>query len=577
MEHGQTIPYLREVVLFLAVAAILIPIFRKARISPIFGYLLAGLAIGPYGLGRWTDEIGVLRYVVIDDVDGVATLANLGVVFLLFLIGLELSIERLLAMRRMVFGFGGSQVVVTGAVVAAVALGWNGIGPSIVLGLCLALSSTAIVVQTLVEQGRIAAPVGRAGFAVLLFQDLMVAPILVIVAVLAAPGTGGMAVGFGIALAKIVAAGALILLLGRFVLRPLFRLVASARSPDLFTALVLLIIIGISAAAEIAGLSMALGAFLAGVVLAETEYRHQIEVDVEPFKGLLLGLFFLSVGMGIDLVLVWDAAAWVIPSAIGLYAIKTGLATGLAYLFGQPLPVAIHVGLLLGQAGEFAFVVVGAAMATGYLAPDVGQFMIVVTGLTMMMTPPVAALAPRIALFVERRQMNARHGPPASDAATDLSGHAIIAGFGRVGQTVAHVLDGQMIPYVALDLDGAAVAQRRAAGAPVYYGDASRPEVLARVGAARAAILVITLDDTARAARTVKTALAAWPHLQIHVRARDTTQAEILRALGAVHVVPETVESSLQLAAASLSALGIPPETVAQRIEQIRAGGYENL
>ncbi len=565
MPHGPDIPFLREILVFLIAAVLLVPLFQRFKVSPVLGYLTVGVLVGPHG------------FAVVHDVEGVHVLAELGIVFLMFTIGLELSLERLLAMRRFVFGLGGSQVLVCGLVIGLIAWAWgNAPAAAVVIGACLALSSTAIVVQLLVERGEIATRVGRVCFSILLFQDLAVVPILFLVGVLSPGSEGSIAAALGLALLRAAAAILVILVLGRLLLRRLFQLVAGAHSPELFTAMILLAVLVTALGTLWAGMSMALGAFLAGLLLAETEFRHQVETDIAPFKGLLLGLFFISVGMALDLAAVADLALWVGLSVIGLIAIKAALISGLCLLFGLPRHQAIHVGLLLGQGGEFAFVVIGTALLLGLMPRETGQFMLIVAGLTMMMTPLLATLGRRAETLLEARDATRQLGV-AEDEIGDLDGHIVIAGFGRVGQTVARLLELQKQPYVALDLDTGRLKQCRRMGLPVFYGDASRKEMLEKVGAGRAAAAVVTLDRPAAAARAVESLHQSWPEMPIYARARDAEHAERLTALGASDVMPETVESSLQLAGQVLHVLGTSSEAVHQMIEQIRNTRYAEL
>ena len=323
MDEHSGIPYLREAVIFLVAAGAVVPVFHRLRISPVLGYLIVGGIIGPFGLGLWIGDMPVLSYAVIHDIEGVQALAELGVVFLLFMIGLELSLDRLWAMRRLVFGLGSLQILVTGTVIGALAWAFgNPPAVAIVLGACLALSSTAIVMQLLMQSHRLGTPLGRSSFAILLMQDLAVVPILFVVGILGAGTDGFPAVALFLALAKAVLAIGLIYVAGRLALRPALHVVAQTRSPEMFTAAILLTVIGISAITGLAGLSMATGAFLAGLLLAETEYRHEIEVDIEPFKGLMLGLFFMSVGMGIDWRVIAAEPLWILASVGGLFAVK---------------------------------------------------------------------------------------------------------------------------------------------------------------------------------------------------------------------------------------------------------------
>jgi len=462
---------LREVVVFLFAAGIIVPLVRRLRVSPVFGFLVVGLVIGPHGVARFADELPWLHYVTITDLEGVRPLAELGVVFLLFMIGLELSLDRLWAMRRRVFGLGGAQIVLTGTVIAVIASFFdNTLAAAVVLGAGFALSSTAIVMQLLSENRRLSTATGRTSFAILLCQDLAVLPILFLVGAFAAQSDASVLVAFGWAIGQALIAVAAILAIGRLVIRPVFRFVGSAASREMFLAFVLLVIIGTALATEQVGLSMALGAFLAGLLFAETEYRHEIEVDIEPFKGLLLGLFFVSVGMSIDIAQVAVKPLWLFAAVLGLYLVKSPIVYALARWFGEPRSVALESGLLLGQGGEFAFLVVGMAHALGLMPYDTAQFMLIVTGLTMIATPPVAHVARKLALAAEARE--AELGERGTETPAGLSDHVIVVGYGRVGQMLGSVLNAQGLPHVGLDIDADMVAHFRAAGAGIYYGDA---------------------------------------------------------------------------------------------------------
>ncbi|TNF32965.1 MAG: potassium transporter [Gammaproteobacteria bacterium] len=576
MEY-HAIPHLHEIVVFLVAAGIVVPVLHRLRISPVLGYLLMGALVGPYGLGLLAGEYGWLRHFVITDLAGVQSLAELGVIFLLFMIGLELSLDRLWAMRRLVFGLGSLQIVITAVVIGLVAWGFgNSPSASMVLGCCLALSSTAIVMQLLIDRRQLASPLGRSSFSILLMQDLAVVPILFLVGVL------GMKTGGSIGLALLGALGKAALVItaiylgGRLLLRPLFRLVAHSRSAEMFMAATLLVIVSASAITGATGLSMALGAFLAGLLLADTEFRHEIEVNIEPFKGLLLGLFFMSVGMGIDYRLVADEWPWLLASVAGLFAIKSVITAALCLAFGLPRHTALEAGLLLGQGGEFAFVVVGLAISLQLLPPDVGQFMLIVAGLTMVVTPLVAISGSRLSAWLEPAQRQVYEEGDLA-AVGELQGHVVIAGFGRVGQLLARVLDSDKVCYLALDTQASHVADARQAGLPVYYGDASRLELLRRAHAGKASALVLTMDNSAAIERVVQVARAEWPQLPIVARARDAQQSARLLTLGATEVIPEALESGLQLAGRVLQVTGAPEDVAVRRMDQQRDIELANL
>ncbi len=566
--HVETLD-LRQVIVFLVAAGIVVPLVRRLGMSPVFGFLTVGLAIGPHGVARFADALPWLRYVVITDPAGVRPLAELGVVFLLFMIGLALSLDRLWAMRRRVFGLGGAQVVVTGAVIAAIASMFdNTWAAAVVLGAAFALSSTAIVMQLLSENRRLGTATGRTSFAILLCQDLAVLPILFLVGAFAAQTDASVLVAFARAIGQALVAVAAILAIGRLVIRPAFRFVGSTASREMFLAFVLLVIAGTALGTEQVGLSMPLGAFLAGLLFAETEYRHEIGVDIEPFKGLLLGLFFVSVGMGIDITQVAAKPLWLIASVFGLFLIKSPIVYALARAFGESRPVALEAGLLLGQGGEFAFVVIGMAFGLGLMPNDTAQFMLIVTGLTMIATPPVAHLARRLAHAAETRE--ADRGQRDTDIPVGLSGHVILVGYGRVGQMLGSVLTSQTVPYIGLDVDADLVARFRAAGAGIFFGDASHPDMLRRFGVDRAAALVVTMDSPDAAEQVVETARRHWPDLVIYARARDRAHGARLIAQGASHVIPETVEASLQLGEMVLMGVGVPDQAARRIIEARR-------
>ena len=569
-EHGGGIPYLREAIVFLVAAGVIVPLLHRLRVGSVLGYLIVGGLIGPFGLGLWATTWPPLAAVVITDLDGVQALAELGVLFLLFTIGLELSLDRLWAMRRLVFGLGSLQVLLTGAVIGLIAWRFGNSGPaSIVLGACLALSSTAIVMQILMQKRRLATPLGRASFSILLMQDLAVVPILFVVGVLGAKVEGSIGVALVLALAKAVLTVGAIYLVGRLVLRPVLRLVAQARSAEMFMAAVLLAVVGLATITGFAGLSMPLGAFLAGLLLAETEFRHEIEVDIEPFKGLMLGLFFMSVGMGIDWRVVADEPFWIAGGVVGLFALKAAITAGLCLAFGLPRAAALETGLLLGQGGEFAFIVVGLAMSLALLPADVGQYMLIVTGLTMLVTPLVAAAAARLAARLAHHDTaSAAEGDLAAVATID--GHVVIAGFGRVGRLVAATLQAEALSFLALDNDAAAVARERAGGLPVFFGDASRLEMLVRAHVERAGAVVVTLDDPASAERIVAAVHGAWPAIPIYARARDAAHAARLTAAGASVAVPLPTEASLHLAGRVLVGLGLSEDAARRRLEHQR-------
>jgi len=565
------LPFLRELLVFLVAAVVVVPIFQRLRASPVLGYLAVGIVIGPHGLGRLVGDYPWLGFGVIADVEQAQAFGELGIMFLMFLIGLELSGERLWTMRHAVFGLGFAQVATCAAAIGLLAWAWGNAPPAaLLLGLCLAMSSTAVVLQLLSERGELQTRLGRAAVAILVFQDLAVVPILFLVGVLGQEARGAVWIELGLALGRAVLAIGLILVAGRWLLRPLFRRIAELRNQELFVALCLLAALGTALATGYAGLSTALGAFLAGLVLAETEFRHQIEAEIASFKGLLIGLFFVAVGMSVDLLVVADALAMVALSVLGMFAIKACLIAGAARLFRHPWHVAAPLGLLLGQGGEFGFLIVNLAISNGAIPDPAGKFVILTVTLTMVLTPVAAVAARRLAIALRQRGQSKRLSH-AEAALAELEGHVVIAGLGRVGKTVALAMEARRQPFVAGDMDAEEVERNHAAGRQVFYGDASRLEFLKRLGIEHAAALVVAFDDPELAKRLVKAARQEWPALPIFARGHDAEHARALMALGAQQVVPETVEASLQLAARVLAGVGVPDAAADDVVDRLRA------
>lgn len=561
------IPYLRETIIFLVAAGLVVPLVRKAGISAVLGFLFVGLIIGPFGVGRLVGETPLLELMVIADVEGVRRFAELGVIFLLFTIGLELSVAQLWGMRRLVFGFGSAQVVTSALVIGGLAYAFgNSLVAAAIFGLCLALSSTALVMQLLTETRRLSAPAGRASFGVLLLQDLAVVPILFFVGIAGATVEGSLAVAALQAIGEAVLVIALIFLIGRIAVRPFLRFVGGTGSREVFMAAVILLVLITAALTALAGLSMALGAFLAGLLFAGTEYRHQIASDIEPFKGLLLGLFFISVGMSLDIIAVWADILWVLLSALGLLAIKGGILFGLARAFRLPKDVAAETAILMSQGGEFAFVVIAAALSFSLLNPDNAQFVLMVVIVTMFLTPLLAIAGKRLGEIL--RQRDAKNGP--APARIDDEHPVIIGGFGRVGRLLAKLLEEQRIPYVAIDNDPDLVAAERANGAAIYFGDASQQDLLKHLGIEKATAFATTMDAPDAAEHVIKAVHRDWPHIPIIARASDVSHAADLRASGARSAVPETVEASLELCEQLLTNIGFPQDAARTIVDDQR-------
>jgi CPA2 family monovalent cation:H+ antiporter-2 len=566
-------PFLREILLFLILAGILIPTLQRLRINQVLGFLAVGALLGPFGLGALALHTPWLSFLTFPAGPGISMLAEIGVLFLMFMIGLELSAARLWSMRRWVFGAGTAQVVASATLIGA-ALHLYGLPgqAAVILGLVLSLSSTAVVMQLMNQQHSTGTRLGQAAFAVLMLQDLAVVPILILIGALAkGAGDGNDALLLAaITLAKAAGAIAVIYLVGGRVVHPLFRAFARQRQPDVFMALVLLATFGIAALSAAAGLSMALGALIAGLLLAETEFKHEVELMVEPFKGLLMGLFFMTVGMTIDTRQILDAPLWLASVVLGLVLIKGIVVALLFRIGGLPWGRAVEGGLLLGQGGEFAFIVIGYAATSGVLDPALGARVMLAVGLSLFITPLLARLGTAIGDQLETRgdQLAAQHDHAALSA---VRGQVIIAGFGRVGQQLGKLLTAQKIPFVAFETDARLVAQLRADGWPVWFGNAARPELLRHVHADEAPAIVLTMDQPLAALQAVHGIRREFPHVALFARSRDEKHARDLRLAGASVVVPETLEASLQLSSFVLGAMGLEERTIDAIVDRERA------
>jgi CPA2 family monovalent cation:H+ antiporter-2 len=542
-----------------------IPLFHRLRLSPVLGFILVGVAVGPFGLAMLADRWPLLGVIMLNRPETIEPIAELGITMMMFMIGLELSLERLQVMRRLVFGFGLAQFVLCAVAIGAIAymLGAPPVLAAIV-GPALSMSSTAVVVQVLSHEKRLGGPVGRASLGVLLLQDIAAVPVLFVIGVF---GAGGGMVSWAIAQAVVVILG--LIVAGRLVLRPLFRSVARTGSPELFVAACLLVILATGLAAAEVDLPMELGSLIAGLLLAETEFRRQIEVTIDPFKGLLLGVFLISVGMSLDLAGIAADAPRVVLGGIVLVAVKLAIVACLARAFGLRWITGLQAGLLLGPGGEFGFVILGLARAGGLIGADVVRFPLVVAVATMACIPLMSTLGKLLSRGIQVAPAvdPALLVPMADDAAPRV----IIAGFGRVGETVAAMLEVHGVAYVAVDSDADRVAAQRRLRGSVYWGDITQAELLHRLHVETARALVVTMSDHAASDRLVAAARAVRGDLLIVARARDARHAAHLYAIGATDAVPETIEASLQLSEAVLVDLGVPMGPVIATIHERRA------
>ena len=552
--------HLTEIIILLSAAVITVAVFRALKLSPVLGYLVAGTIIGPFGLA------------LISDVGAMAGFAEFGIIFLLFLIGLELSFTRLRSMRKHVFGFGGAQVLLTSLLIGIFYLGFGGeLSQAIIIGGGLALSSTAIVLQVVAEQNEKSSQVGRLSLATLILQDLAVIPLLVYVNVLNS-GTESVSAALFSASIKAVVGLAFIFIIGRLLLRPLFRFIASLENTELFTATTIFVMLGVSWLTHEAGLSAALGAFMAGLLVAETEFKHQVEADILPFKGLLLGLFFMTVGMSLDVNMLLQNFISIIGITLALMLSKALVIMALCRLFGFNLSTALHTGFMLAQGGEFAFVLFTLASDGQLMDPNITQILLVVVTVSMALTPFIAQIGKRSALALEK------YATPApetmSEETLDLRNHVIICGYGRVGHTVAQLLENENMTYVAIDMDSFRVSRERKAGVPVYYGDSARLHVLSALGIQRATAVIITHNDIRTAMQTIQTIRGVNAIIPIIARAKNIDQVQRLEKAGANLAMAEMFEVSLQMGGALLKSVGIADHEITRIIDIFRAEDY---
>ncbi len=556
MEHAPA--WLTNSFIYLSAAVIAVPLSKALGLGSIIGYLAAGMAIGPWGLG------------LVSNVEDILHFAEFGVVLMQLRIGLELEPKRLWTLRRPIFGWGSAQVLGCAVVLAGVAMlfgvGWQ---TAVVAALGLALSSTAISLQVMGERNLLPTTSGQAGFSILLFQDVAAIPILALVPLLGVAAVSSDAVipgGRAWEAVKIIAVIGGIVLGGRLLLRPLLRWIANSKTPEIFTAAALLLVVGIAGLMLLVGLSMALGAFLAGVLLAESEYRRELETDIEPFKGLLLGLFFIAVGMSIDFGVLMRSPGLMAAILLGFVAIKLVVIFSLARVMGIPFQERPVFTLLLAQGGEFAFVVFQAAAGAKVFSAETSSLLIGAVALSMLLSPLLLVAIDRLLL---PRWAKAQ-GPVLEEISEPQSAPLIVAGFGRYGQIIGRMLLAQGIPATVLDHDAEMVEAARSFGYRVFYGDATRLDLLRTAGAATAKILVVAVDDVDQSLAIVDLAREHFPKVQIVARARDVTHWNALRDRGVLHVERELFESSLRSARTVLELLGQAPHEARQSAMRFR-------
>ncbi|MBV1917503.1 MAG: cation:proton antiporter [Sphingomonadaceae bacterium] len=554
-------PMLSDALVILGAAGLVIPVFARFRITPIIGFILVGLLVGPYGLGRLVFDHPWLAHITITDPDGLDIFAELGIILLLFSIGLELSFDRLWEMRRLVFGLGSLELIFLGASLTFVlaALG-QPISGALALGLALSLSSTALVL--LITNTN--TPVGRAALSMLLFEDIAIVPIIFLLGALApfAAADSGAGLVNTLLLGTAVIAG--LLVAGRFMLPRLFAQAARTKSPELFLAASLLVVIASSLATAAVGLSPIVGALIAGILIAETEYHHEVETITEPFRGLALGVFLITIGMSIDLSIVWENLGTIFVATAGVLLLKAAVTALLLRFMGARRGTATEAGILMSSPSETTLIVLTAASSAQLIQPGTAQFWQIVTALGLTITP-ILALVGRIMA----RRVDSLGTLPIAEKDTG-AGRAIIVGFGRVGRLVADMLEKHGKPYVVIDSDTDLVTDGLRDGYAVAFGDASSGNTLIKIGAENATAVIMTMDEPVGAHRIVKKLRLQCPDLPIIARARDASHAAALYRDGASHAVPETLESSLQLSEAVLIDLGVPMGPVIASVHEMR-------
>ncbi len=551
------------VIMLIATAVFVVAIFKRLNLSPVLGYLVAGALIGDNGFK-------VVTY------DQTSLLGEMGVVFLLFAIGLELSIERLKAMRRYVFGLGSLQVLITSVIISgAVVLVSGDYNAAIIISGGLALSSTAIVMQVITETKSQSMQVGRVALAILLLQDFVVVPLLVIVPILGSgAGVESLPMILGNSLLKAVLALGVIFIAGRVLLRPLFSFISPDHneSSELPIAVTLLVVLTASWGTEHFGLSLALGAFVSGVLVAETDFRGKAEESIYPFKSLLLGLFFMSVGMKIDVWEMYEQIYNIVTFCIALIVLKTTIIAALCILFGFNRGVAVHAGLLLSQGGEFAFILFGLGKEFGVLEEGISNILLLVVTCSMALTPLLALAGQK---FAERIEKGLTPNQIIEYGARDLANHVIIAGFGKVGKMVARVLEAEGINYIALDVNDEIVREEIANGLPVFKGDASLTATMRAVGADRALTLVVTVNNEVTVKKISKMVNGKFSNLEVIVRLKDLKNSTEMYNQGVTTIIPQDCETGLQLGSAVLKSVGISEYELNRIKDQFRAGNYE--
>ncbi len=554
--------YLMDILALLLTTVVVVPVFHAIRLGAILGYLTAGAILGPWGLS------------IITEIEEIRHLAEYGVIFLLFVLGIELKPEKLWQMRKLVLGLGLSQLLITAFILYGISIFLGASQHSaVIIGFGLALSSTAFCLNLLNERGGIATTMGKMSFSVLLLQDIAVVPLLALVSLFA----GGTAISmsdYGIALLYAIAAIVTLLLVGRYLLNPVLEKIVASQDPEVFIAVAVLLVLGDAWIMDLVGLSMALGAFIAGLMLAESHYRHQIEADISPFRGILLGLFFMTIGMGIEFNLLWENFINIVGLTILLMLVKACIIYTLVRRSGVRRDIAIQTGVLLSQSGEFGFVMFGFASEAGILDSQTSQILTLIITLSMVFTPFVVKFSNALLLKFYTPEITDSHH---DEFIEDSQGHIILAGFGRVGARIGAILNSANVNYIAIDLDQKRIKKARAQGFPVFFGDACNVKVLHSAGAEHAKMIVIALDNPKNIDHMVPLIRQHYPNLAIHSRAIDRHHCAYLINQGVTTTVSETLEVGLRLTEEVLLGSGLTHETINQVIQEFRDDYYQDV
>lgn len=556
--------YLRDIIILLSASLLVVITFAKIGLSPALGYLFAGMAIGPYGFG------------IISEIEATKAIAELGIVFLLFATGLELTFAKLITIKKYVLGFGGLQIVLTTGLIASICKFVFGLNPevSIIIGAALAMSSTAIVMQVIAENGDQSTRVGRLSFSILLMQDLAVIPILVLMPILQNSDLN-IFHALGGAIIDAIIAMVIIYAIGRLLLRPIYRMIAESKNDVLFLSFTLIVILGSSYITNILGMSFALGAFIAGLMVAETEYRYRVEEEILSFKSLLMSLFFVAIGMSFDFDLLLKSLPYVILVAFGLILLKAGIIIGLCRFFKFPLAPAFHAGLLLAQGGEFSFVVFLLAVQKKFIEADLAQFLITTVTFTMALTPLLASIGRKVKSRLYTLEL--LRDNKLKREIGEISKHVVIIGFSKVGRIIAYILRKKRANYLILDHNHRIARMEKTKGYNIYYGDALNVDILNYVGLERCESVVVAIDDEIACMKITRFIHENFPNVAVITKSEGVNNIDRFKRVGASHVIAKNVEIALQLTHAAMASLGMKSEEMNSALASFRDIDHEML